>query len=1185
MRLNGNIISIGIPYGNSYFNLMSINLGISVLITFIQKFCFIDKAKLFCLFIVLLVFPIFSFSQIEFLNSKRNNLSFQEIDCSNLSINYEDVINNNDLSSKKSNPQLKKGISGFPFSNQLSQNQNGWISIQVNASRRKAFGLAESGNNQSYNSINYGFLLKNYSKTAVIIEKGKRIKEIEINIGDRLSISKMNGRIIYELEERNIRTVRIKKNQDLEAKVWLLNHQSYFQNVSMSFCENENLVSDSCNGTAIAYQGLINAKTERNSIQGSNENRGRFHTTNKLNRGEDGWLCLTINNSRRKAIGFSYEDSGEKKSNINFGFQFKNYTSTAQIIENGKVIKSLKIRPEDQFKLERNGIFIHYFHNGQLIRKVKTDSQKIIIVRGWLINKDAFFDNVFVNFDQFDSDLDDETIVCDGFDVNYTDLVNASVLGNTIQFQSGNSIYGGFASINTIPPFQDGYMCFKVIDLTHVKAIGLSFENENHLSSTIDFSFYFKGFMLKENGVTIGSFTPEVGDILKIERSGSHINYYENNILLHSTLLDLDDIGKALILDGFLTSNESFTDVRMSVGVNEDCTLQLLPGTNIVKCFSDDIQLFASGASYFKWLPTTGLSCPYCPNPILSETYGTIAGSYTLHGFQTIDDFESDIACSQVEFSVIISEGCEEDIIGCCFSNYGATVTVTPGAYINIHCNLLNEVGMTNGVLQKGEFENDGFIRVEKDWINNGYNHLFLSQNGISELFGGYQKMRGNSSTHYNDLLLTGSGKKEVFIDEFSYGILDLTNIELVLGNFTFFVENNFVGAIQQTTGFISTDGTGYLSRQIIPSGSYNYPLGSTIGSFRIRPIDLFDAAFTGQYKIRFINNGPFSHGLIDTAPNILSINNLYYHRIDAPSENITIGIRSYFNQQLDGNFQALAHWETVSNGGMPPFHWESTPIATLPNTLPPGLFFLDSYGQHDFDGEPFVLAQSGFYVNTDDFGNGNTGSSGTGTIITINPVSGNQGGSLPNGGGLGQTNGTGGNTTIAPFPLPGDYGIDITTGNQSEPGDITFTVSTDGTIDETTIVYVDETTGESGNLSTDLYSIDPVNNGIILNDTPPDLDFDCLNSIKIKMGVVNPMVLSSTEHILIDGISVADISSLSLVIFDQTNTSTNSISLPVNTTISVNPGTFPPGPYSFELNINLVQGGQETIHGQFIKS
>lgn len=957
------------------------------------------------------------------------------------------------------------------------------------------------------------------------------------------------------------------------------------------------VITTSCEGEDVIFADVQNVIIDGTLIEKDGPAQSWFSSANVLPASQDGYLCFELQfpTSNSKALGLRVSGQGNSFQSINYGFLINPDGVEQAVIHNGELGYRFFAAEGDRLKVERLGNQVSYYKNDVVLQVLEVENNFALRVFGWFQHWEnisesnnvilktvdgLFFQDLKVNFTV------PQLTVCEGYDVFYTDFVHTTAFGTTIRYENYEyvGIHGGFASINEIPVDEDGYICFPLYEKDSLKVIGLSYDNQNEFSESINYSFFFKGLgRIIENGEVKYLFNPEEGDVFKIERTDGLIKYFQNDILLMTSEVDQD---KKMIADGYFIGigERSFVDVKMSHGISDTCDLVLYPNlAQVSYCEGDAVQLYGSGAAYYRWHPSTGLSCHDCPSPILSTEYGTVSSSYTLLGFTSLQsylDWKDGTFCSTKRFEVNFLDDCqeEEEIIGCCFSNYGASVMVTPSTNLNIHCNLLNEVQLVGGELHKGLFENTGNIRVEKEWINNGYNNLYATREGFSELFGGYQRMRGNSSTHFQQLHLFGNGRKEIRIDEYAFGVLDLSSNELYIGDFTFFVENSAVDAIQYMSGFASTDGVGYLARQTTGDNYYSFPLGSTEDIFRVRPIGVYDVSQTGRYLAGFINHGPGVDGFSALAPNVVSINDLYYHRIQAPVASTNIGIRAYFNQGIDGDFQSLAHLETLSaNDLIAPF-WESTPAATIPVTPPPGLLYLESSGEHDFDGEPFVLAQAGFYINTDDFGNENGDS---GTTITIVPSGGNEAA----GGGLGAPNETGENTTVTPFPLPGDYEIEITTEGESEEGDITFTVDEDGTIDEESLVFTDEGTGESGSLSPDLYDIDTISNGIILHDTPPDLNFDCTSSISIAFGSMHPLVLDIdlSESILIEGISTTNIAALNFEIWDRNEVIVYNQTPEVSSNITLGDLSLSPGAYHFRLGIEVTVGREQFIHGQFI--
>lgn len=366
--------------------------------------------------------------------------------------------------------------------------------------------------------------------------------------------------------------------------------------------------------------------------------------------------------------------------------------------------------------------------------------------------------------------------------------------------------------------------------------------------------------------------------------------------------------------------------------------------------------------------------------------------------------------CGSKNLTVIVKDQCNPDpeIIGCVFANFGAGVYVSPTAKLNVYCNFLNELGGLNGttgLIEEGQFENHGDINVSLDWINNvNSNGVFVdvitANNGVVDLIGDDQRLRGSSTTDFFTLQLceepspfSGNGVKSLNINQNVHNKLDLKDSELAVGDHTLYFENNAKDSLLRVTGYISTDGIGYLSRALNsnndPNDHYFFPMGSNSGATRYRPLEIFTTT-GGKYVVNFQNEDPFSDGLTSLSPSVLSINDKFYHNINNEAGNLSIPdatVRSYYAPG-DGVFQALSHWKNSN-----PW-WESTYGQGSSSTLGVGDFITDLYyaetvvetgvaGPVSFDGEPYVLANAGFVIGTGNWPStgGTTGGSNPGGV------------------------------------------------------------------------------------------------------------------------------------------------------------------------------------------------------------
>lgn len=128
-------------------------------------------------------------------------------------------------------------------------------------------------------------------------------------------------------------------------------------------------------------------------------------------------------------------------------------------------------------------------------------------------------------------------------DIAWKDISNLELIGNKILSSPtkvnawGNA---GAASTEQLPAGQNGWIEFTVFQGHGSIVLGLSDLNVDNYHNTIDYGIYFGGGGVVrpyENGV-IKSSSPygnNIGDVLKIERLGTQIKYYQNGILLYTS--------------------------------------------------------------------------------------------------------------------------------------------------------------------------------------------------------------------------------------------------------------------------------------------------------------------------------------------------------------------------------------------------------------------------------------------------------------------------------------------------------------------------------------------------------------------------------------------------------------------------------------------------------------------------
>ncbi len=302
------------------------------------------------------------------------------------------------------------------------------------------------------------------------------------------------------------------------------------------------------------------------------------------------------------------------------------------------------------------------------------------------------------------------------------------------------------------------------------------------------------------------------------------------------------------------------------------------------------------------------------------------------------------------------------NIYGQVFFNNGGIVDARPGSYIHVNGSLLNDDGLLNvdessginaeltvtGNLTNNSFaEGAGHIILYGNWINNS---IFTSHQGTVFITGANQILSGTSTTQFHNLTLDGSGLKTQTIDKYVTGVLDLKHLELQTETHTMFVENSNINAVIRTTGFVSSLDAGSLSRRTLSSDTYLFPVGSSVGVTRYRPVEIQPLnANLNTYTVRLANVEAGTEDLNrDLKEDIICTSNPYfYHRINRTIGNSAINMSIYYNEAADGVYDGIANWTNI------PMWMSMTGSATFPGNP---LASADISGWNDFSETPYIL-------------------------------------------------------------------------------------------------------------------------------------------------------------------------------------------------------------------------------------
>ncbi|MDD4217637.1 MAG: gliding motility-associated C-terminal domain-containing protein [Bacteroidales bacterium] len=260
--------------------------------------------------------------------------------------------------------------------------------------------------------------------------------------------------------------------------------------------------------------------------------------------------------------------------------------------------------------------------------------------------------------------------------------------------------------------------------------------------------------------------------------------------------------------------------------------------------------------------------------------------------------------------------------------NNGVSITAKGGVTVYVGGSVQNQSGQididytssASEMIIHGNFVNNataggnGYYRVMENWINN---NIFNAGTGTVFLEGGVQQLSGSNSTYFYNLTLSGTGAKTQTINQYCTGILNLNNIELKTEIFGFFVQNTNVTAISFGTGFVSSLNGGFLSRQTNVSNVYSFPVGSSVGTPRYRPVEITPTAATANtYTVRMANVDATTEGfdITQLASGVCEINPLFYHQINRTNGTSPINMDIYYDNSADGTWEGIANWNTLPN-------------------------------------------------------------------------------------------------------------------------------------------------------------------------------------------------------------------------------------------------------------------------------
>lgn len=280
------------------------------------------------------------------------------------------------------------------------------------------------------------------------------------------------------------------------------------------------------------------------------------------------------------------------------------------------------------------------------------------------------------------------------------------------------------------------------------------------------------------------------------------------------------------------------------------------------------------------------------------------------------------------------------------FYSQGANITVKSGGVL--HCNggafLESSTSLTNdgqitttknsSLAESGNFKigtnstssGNGSYRIEQNWINDGQ---FNGDNSTVFLYGNTEQLITSSngtSTEFNNLTLQGSGtnqnrRKTLYGVDASTGVngvLTINDRELNTDQFIFTVLNQSTNSVSNSTtfgneGFVSSLEPGYFVRQMDGTLTYDFPIGSSSGTLRYRPVRIYpESGGQNVFAARLNNYNADLDGylLAQHDADIESANALFYHSIEQLTGSSNAKIAISYLSDADGQWFNLANWE-----------------------------------------------------------------------------------------------------------------------------------------------------------------------------------------------------------------------------------------------------------------------------------
>ncbi len=441
----------------------------------------------------------------------------------------------------KKNSTLSGWNAGAASSKVLNPNVDGWVeSTVLETNTDRVFGLSVLNWDADYKKILFAISLKN-DGTFEIYENGTSLGNFGVySAGQVFRVERHNGSILYKQEGEIIMTTPIAPTIPLLVDFSLHTLGATLYKVSISDSFDTAIAPEPSN--SVAWKDVVGVFEDDDILTNPSSHHSwtGAASTKVLNPGVDGWVESTVlETNKSRAFGLSIFNLDSDVKSLHYAIYLSS-SGAYHIYENGVIKTTLDYATGDVFRVARFGNEIQYIRNGIVVETSQTVSHVPLLVDISIYHYSPTLYKVRV------SDSFDVPIIPESYNsLNWTDVVGLDFSNDVLKSTSGNWGNSGAASSEVLSPNTDGWVETTAIQTKKERIIGLSKINTDANYTTIDYGIHLSKYgtiNVYESGGLKGNFGFYIlGNVFRIERNGSQINYSKDGIVFKSSEVDPSD--------------------------------------------------------------------------------------------------------------------------------------------------------------------------------------------------------------------------------------------------------------------------------------------------------------------------------------------------------------------------------------------------------------------------------------------------------------------------------------------------------------------------------------------------------------------------------------------------------------------------------------------------------------------